>query len=287
MPDKNLLGPWIRRFLLEHLVSERNLARNTQCSYRDTLTLLVPFAMKKIGKPADRLTVEQLTPQIVRTFLSHIEEGRGCSVSTRNKRLAAIHALARFVAMRSPEHIPWCTSIKTVPFKRGNKTLIPYLDKPEMDALLNAPDRHTAQGLRDYTILLFLYNSGARADEAANIQVADLDLGASPAVKILGKGCKTRLCPLWPLTAKTLVPLISRRMPHEKVFLNRRKQPITRFGIYSVVRRYAVKAGTQMPSLLKKRVSPHTIRHYLPFLIMSRSAKPALCLLEPARGVST
>lgn len=261
MPDKNLLGPWIRRFLLEHLVAERNLARNTQVSYRDTLALLVPFATRKTGKPVDQLTVEQLAPEIVRTFLSHIEEARSCSISTRNQRLAAIHALASFIAMRSPEHIPWCTSIQTVPFKRGNKTSIPYLEKPEMDAILNAPDRHSAQGLRDYAILLFLYNSGARADEAARITVADLDLGASPAIKIFGKGCKTRLCPLWPLTANTLAPLISGRMPHEKVFLNRRKQPITRFGIYAVVRRYAVKAGKQMPSMLKKRVSPHTIRH--------------------------
>jgi integrase/recombinase XerD len=261
MPDKNLLGPWIRRFLLEHLVAERNLARNTQVSYRDTLTLLLTFARRKIGKPPDRLTVEQITPEIVRTFLTHIEEARSCSISTRNQRLAAIRALARFVAMRSPEHIPWCMSIKTVPFKRGNKTLIPYLDKPEMDALLNAPDRNTAQGLRDYAILLFLYNSGARADEASRIKVTDLDLGTSPAVRILGKGCKTRLCPLWPLTANTLTSLVSGRMPHEKVFLNRRKQPITRFGIYAVVRRYAGKVGKQMPSLLIKRVSPHTIRH--------------------------
>jgi site-specific recombinase XerD len=261
MPDKTLLGPWIRRFLLEHLVAERNLARNTQTSYRDTLTLLIPFASRKIGKPADRLTVEQLTPEIVRAFLTHIEEARGCSVSTRNQRLAAIHALACFIAMRSPEHIHWCTSIKTVPFKRGNKTSIPYLDKPEIDALLNAPDRQTVQGFRDYAILLFLYNSGARADEAARIKVEDLDLGTSPAVKILGKGCKIRICPVWSITANTLAPLISERTPDAKVFLNRRKQPITRFGIYAVVRRYAVKAGKQMPSLLKKRVSPHTIRH--------------------------
>jgi integrase/recombinase XerD len=261
MPDKSLLGPWIRRFLMEHLVGERNLARNTQVSYRDTLALLIPFAAGRIGKPVDRLTIDQITPDIVRSFLAHLEEVRGCGVATRNQRLAAIHGLARFVATHSPEHISWCTSIKTVPFKKGFEPSIPYLEKPEIDALLDAPDRHNVQGERDYALLLFLYNSGARADEAARIKVADLDLGDSPAAKILGKGGKTRLCPLWPLTARTLATLISARLPGEKVFLNRRKQPITRFGIYAVVRRHALQAGKRIPSLLAKRVSPHTIRH--------------------------
>jgi integrase/recombinase XerD len=261
MSDNNLLGSWIRRFLLEHLVSERNLARNTQVSYRDTLALLVPFVTSNIGKPVDRLTIEHITPEIVRAFLAHIEKARGCGISTRNQRLAAIHALARFIATHSPEHIAWHTSIQTVPFKRGSKISIAYLDKPEMNALLGAPDRNSEQGLRDYALLLFLYNSGARADEAARITVADLELGASPAVKILGKGSKVRHCPLWSLTAGVLAPLISGRMPAERVFLNRRKQPITRFGIYAAVRRHVLRVGKLMPSLLTKRVSPHTIRH--------------------------
>jgi len=261
MSDKNILGPWIRRFLLEHLVGERNLARNTQVSYRDTLALLIPFTATKVGKPVDRMTIEQITPEVVSTFLAHLEQVRGCGISMRNQRLAAIHALARFIATHSPEHIAWCTSIRTVPFKRGSKDTIPYLDKPEMDALLDAPDRRSAQGFRDYALLLFLYNSGARADEAARIAVADLELGTSPAVKISGKGCKSRLCPLWSLTANTLALLISERMPGERVFLNRRKQPITRFGIYTVVRRYVLKVGKRIPSLLTKRVSPHCIRH--------------------------
>jgi integrase/recombinase XerD len=261
MSDKNLLGPWIRRFLLEHLIGERNLARNTQVSYRDTLALLIPFATSKTKKRVEQLAIDHITPEVVRSFLAHLEQVRGCGISTRNQRLAAIHALARFIATRSPEHITWCTSIQSVPFKRGSKVPIPYLEKPEMDALLATPDRCSAQGLRDYALLLFLYNSGTRADEAARITVADLDLGASAAVKILGKGGKVRLCPLWSLTANTLAPLVSGRMKDERVFLNRRKRPVTRFGIYSAVRRNVLKAGKRMPSLLAKRVSPHTIRH--------------------------
>lgn len=259
--DKNLLGPWVRRFLLEHLIGERNLARNTQVSYRDTMVLLIAFVSGKIGKPVDRLAVEHITPEIVRNFLGHLEQARGCCISTRNQRLAAIHALARFIALHSPEHISWCTSIQNVPLKKGATIPVPYLEKPEMDSLLNAPDRRAAQGLRDYTLLLFLYNTGARADEAARITVSDLDLGASASVKILGKGGKVRLCPLWSLTANILAPLISGRRQDERVFLNRRKQPITRFGIYSAVKRNVLKAGKLTPTLLAKRVSPHTIRH--------------------------
>jgi len=261
MLDKSLLGPWIRRFLMEHLVSERNLAHNTQISYRDTLALLLPFAASRIKKPIDRLAIEQITPEIVRSFLAHLEEVRDCSIATRNQRLAAVHALARFVAAHNPEQIVWYTSIKTVPFKKGFKPSIPYLEKPEMDALLDAPDRHSAQGMRDYALLLFMYNSGARADEAARTKAADLDLGDPPAVKILGKGGKTRLCPLWPLTARTLEPLVSGRSPGENIFLNRRREPITRFGIYALVKRHALEAGKRVPTLLAKRVSPHTIRH--------------------------
>ena len=167
MKDENLLGPWVRRFLLEHLVAERNLSRNTQASYRDTLMLLLPFASKHGGVAIDRMTVEDLTPSIVRTFLDHLEHDRQCSGVTRNQRLATIHSLARFIGMRSPVHVAWCAEIRAVPFKKTAKTVIGYLEKAEMDALLNQPDRRTRLGARDHALLLFLYNSGARADEAA------------------------------------------------------------------------------------------------------------------------
>ena len=110
MKNEALLGPWVRRFLLEHLVAERNLARNTQVSYRDTLALLLPFAGKHGGRAIDRMTVEDLTPSVVRRFLSHLEHDRKCSDVTRNQRLATIRSLARFIGMRSPAHVAWCAA---------------------------------------------------------------------------------------------------------------------------------------------------------------------------------
>jgi integrase/recombinase XerD len=260
------LGPWVRRFLLEHLVGERNLARNTQHSYRDALTLLIPFIAGQVQKKVDQLEVEHLTAEYVQQFLQHLEESRGCSVPTRNQRLAAIHALARFIGERGPEHIEWCGRMQAIPFKRAAKTSITYLEKAEMDALLAAPDRRSAQGRRDYVLLLFLYNTGARADEAAQLRVTDLRL--SPAshrehssVQIHGKGSKLRVCPLWPHTVRELTSLIRERAPTERVFLNRWGRPLTRFGIHTLVKRYVERVSTRMPGLLAKRVSPHSIRH--------------------------
>lgn len=261
MKDKSLLGPWIRRFLLEHLVAERNLSRNTQASYRDTLTLLLPFASKHGGCAIDRMTVEELTPEVVRKFLDHLERDRRCSEVTRNQRLATIHSLARFIGTRSPFHLAWCSEIRAVPFKKTAKTAIGYLEKAEMDALLNQPDRRTSLGARDHALLLFLYNSGARANEAAKLTVGNLQLAASPSVRLHGKGNKVRICPLWSTTATSLTRLVADRSKSEAVFLGRTNQPLTRFGIHRLVTQYAAMAGETVPTLATKRVSPHTVRH--------------------------
>lgn len=261
MSDKSFAGPWVRRFLLEHVVAECNLARNTQGSYRDMFSLLLPYVSEQAHKPVDRLAVEEIAPEVVRSFLIHLEQNRGCTISTRNQRLAAIHAWARYIARHSPEHVAWGMAICDIPFKRAPKPSLPYLEKPEMDALLQAPDKRTPQGQRDYALLLFLYNSGARADEAARVSIGDLDLGSSPSVRIWGKGRKERPCPLWTLTADILRPLITARPPSERVFLNRRRQPMTRYGVHAMVERHVVSISEKMPSLKNKQISPHTIRH--------------------------
>ncbi len=261
MAKTHLLGPWIRRFLLEYVVNERNLARNTQLSYRDTLRLLLPFVSEAIRQPLDQLAIDQLSPPLVQQFLGHLEQQRGCTVATRNVRLAAIHALARFIALHSPEHVAWCGELRAIPFKKTASSPLAYLDKAEMDALLEAPHRQTAQGLRDYVLLLFLYNTGARASEAAQVTVADLSLTSPPSVRLVGKGTRVRHCPLWMKTAQSLTPLIMNRARSEPVFRNRRQQPITRFGIRALVQRTVATASQHLPSLRDKLVSPHTIRH--------------------------
>ena len=259
------LGPWIRRFLLEHLINERNLSPNTQRSYRDTVAMLLPFIATQLRKPLDQLEVGDVSGDCVRQFLTHLERTRNVSVATRNQRLAAIHSLARFIAEYSPQHVAWYGQVRTVPFKKSARKLIPYLDKPEVEALLAVPDCTTNVGRRNYALLLFLYNSGARASEASNLCPADLDLGTAShtgaSVRILGKGSKIRRCPLWQKTAAELARIVEGRPMNEHVFINQRGQPLTRFGVYGVLTACVGQASVSVPSLRSKRVSPHTIRH--------------------------
>ena len=261
MADIALIGPWIRRFLMEHIVGECNLARNTQASYRDTLVLILPFIAGRAGVPIERLSIEQLSSELVREFLFYLEKQRNCSISTRNQRLAAIHAFARFVGERNPELLSWCTQIMGVCFKKAAPPVMSYLSKPEMDALLDAPNTATGQGVRDYALLLFLYNTGARADEAARVTVDNLDLDSSPSVRIAGKGGKVRICPLWNLMANILRAITAGRKNGQQVFLNCRGQALTRFGVNAAVKRNALKASRKVSSISAKGVSAHTIRH--------------------------
>jgi site-specific recombinase XerD len=160
MPDIVTLGPWLRRFLGEHIVTERNLARNTQKSYRDTFNLLLPFVSRKLRKPVDRLAVSDLTSRQTLLFLAHLEEKRGCSIQTRNQRLAAIRAFARFVGSRDPAQVEWCGHIRAIPSKKAMPQPVGWLTKAEMDAMLKVPDRKTPRGQSEYALLLFLYNTG-------------------------------------------------------------------------------------------------------------------------------
>lgn len=230
------------------------------------MRLLLPAIARRARKAIDRLAVTDVSADRVRHFLCELEEQRGCTIATRNQRLAAIHALARFIGLRAPELVEWCGQVRQVPLKKGPRKLVAYLDKPEMDALLAAPDSSTAQGRRDRAVLQFLYNTGARASEVAQVRIGDLNMPREPVrdqawVAIQGKGNKRRLCPLWASTVTELRHLIDGRAESEHVFLNRRGQPLTRFGVYALIERYAKKVEPDFPSMAKKRVSPHTIRH--------------------------
>ena len=264
MSDGHPFGTFVRRFLVEHVVTDRNLSSHTQKSYRDSIRLLLAFVHNRYGiEPVD-LTVEQVTADVVRAFVAHLKEERGNSAATQGLRLVAIHSLFRLISSLVPELVELSSQIIGIPCRRAETPSVPYLQKEEMDALLAAPDRGTAIGRRDHALLLFLYNSGARADEAARITVADLSFAPTASVRIFGKGRKTRHCPLWAHTEQILRDLLGPRRDGPKsatVFLNVRRERMTRFGIHTMVERNVAKAATKVPSLRQKRVSPHTIRH--------------------------
>jgi site-specific recombinase XerD len=258
--SRDLAGPWIRRFLIEYVIGERNYSSNTQHSYRDMFRLFLPFAAKRSRCTMDQLPMARIQPKIIRAFTQHLEQVRHCGPGTINQRMAALRAWADFVGTNSPEHLEWSRQIKTVHFKKHVPGPRNYLEKEEMKALLAAPDQQDEQGFRDYALLLFLYNTGARASEASDLKIGDLDL-ISPVATLHGKGRKVRQCPLWKVTATTLRRLVGNGASSQAVFVNRCGQPLTRYGIHTLVRRHAHQAALTAPTLKTKRVSPHTIRH--------------------------
>ena len=256
----DLIGPWVRRFLVEYVIGERNYSPNTQHSYRDTFRLLLPFAARRCRCTVDHLTLAAIKPKTLREFTRHLEQVRHCGPSTINQRLAALRAWARFVAANSPEHLEWSGQIQTIHLKKYASPPVSYLEKEEMKALLAAPQRQTAQGVRDYALLLFLYNTGARASEISRLTVGDLDL-VMPRATLHGKGRKIRHCPLWKVTAGALREVVLNRPASQGVFLNRHGESLTRYGVHILVKRHAGQAAIKAPTLRNKRVGPHSIRH--------------------------
>jgi site-specific recombinase XerD len=256
----DFVGPWVRRFLVEYVLGERNYSSNTQHSYRDTFRLLLPWAAKQCRCTVERLTLGGIKPKLLREFTCHLEQVRHCGPATINQRLAALRAWAHFVATQSPEHLEWSTQLQTIHLKKCASAPVSYLEKAEMQALLNQPDRQAPQGFRDYALLLFLYNTGARASEVSQLTVEDLDLVMSM-VTLHGKGRKIRQCPLWQVTAEALRAVVRNRPAHKGVFLNRDGESLTRYGIHILVKRYARQAAGKAPTLRNKRVGPHCIRH--------------------------
>lgn len=263
MPERSsVLGSWIKRFLIEYLPTERNLAVNTLKSYRDCLTLLLPFVASRCGKPVERLKVEDLSADRVTAFLGHLERERGCSVQTRNQRLAAIRSFARYVSVRDAALVEWAGSIRAIPLKKTVRPRIAWLSTEDMEAMIAGPDRRSVTGRVEHALLLFLYNSGARATEAADLQVEDLHLpertGESARATIHGKGGKIRITPIWTRTAKALAALSGDRPPGcRSVFWSRHRKPYTRHGLIELVER----AAARVPALEGQKITPHVLRH--------------------------
>ncbi len=263
MTERNsALGTWIKRFLMEYLPTERNLAVNTLKSYRDCLTLLLPFVARRCGKPVERLKIEDLSADRVTAFLGHLERERGCSVPTRNQRLAAIRSFARYVAVRDATLVEWAGSIRAIPLKKTVRSRITWPSAETMNAMIAGPDRRTVAGRVEHACLLFLYNTGARASEVTGLQVEDLHLpdrtGENARATIHGKGGKVRITPIWTSTAKALAALSRDRPPGcRSVFWSRHRKPYTRHGIIELVER----AAARVPELEGQKITPHVLRH--------------------------
>lgn len=261
----NCLARALRAFFADHLPRLRGMSPHTVLSYRDSLRLLLCFvAARRIASVSD-LDVEHIGPQEVIDFLHHLEEARRSTASTRNVRLAAIHAFFRYLSARDPERMEQCQRVLGVPFKRAQARPVEYLEYEEINAVLCAIDRSTPDGRRDYALLATMFNTGARVQEVLDLRVSALQLQKPFQVRLVGKGRKERICPLWPQTAKVLLDWLEERSidlrSTDRLFLNHRGEPLTRFGVRYILAKYCTRARHKAPSLEGKRLHPHSMRH--------------------------
>ena len=262
------LGRELVRFFEEFLPGQRGLSPNTVRSYRDAMLLLLQFTAADAKRPVDRLQVSDLTAERVAAFLNHLQSERSNGIATRNARLGAIHVFARFLAARMPEALGTLQRVIAVPYKRGAREVpIEYLERAEIEAVLQSIDRSNALGRRDYALFALMFNTGARVQEALDVRRRDVRLDAPPQVRLHGKGNKVRLCPIWPVTAKLLrafideLPVSDGDPADALLFTNARGRPLTRFGGRYLLRRSVAAAAEAEPSLRDKSIHPHSLRH--------------------------
>jgi integrase/recombinase XerD len=255
------LGPILHSFFVDHLITVKGLRPASVRSYRDTIRLFLQFAAADKHCKMTRLALGDLTFERVVGFLKHLEIDRGNHIRTRNQRLAAVHCLFEYIAGRAPEMLVVCQRVAAVPMKRVAPAETRFLERDEVQDLLRHLPRDGRLALRDRALMLFLYNTGARVQEAADLRAEHLDLGEFPLVRLHGKGDKWRTCPLWHHTAELLASLLQSLnpapTPNMAVF-SAHGRPLTRFGIYKIVRRHGTRLDDDRTG---RTVSPHIFRH--------------------------
>lgn len=257
------LAPHLTRFLREHLPRERNASPHTVAGYANSFMLLVRFAAERLKRRPTDLTVEDLIPELVLGFLDHVEEIRGNSARTRNTRLAAIRTFFRYLEYRAPACLEQALRIRALPIKRTDTTLIDYLTKTEVQALLAVPNPRTVGGTRDRAMLHLTYAAGLRVAELLSLRLDDFPDRSLTTVRILGKGRRERVLPLWRETQTVLrawlVVRPSAKAP--ELFLNRNRERMSRDGFAHRLAKHVAVAAQKQPSLAGKRVTPHVLRH--------------------------
>lgn len=261
----NDLARALRSFFADHLPRLRGLSPNTVQSYRDSLVLLLRFVAAQHKCPVATLDFDDIATSEVIAFLAHLEGVRGNTISTRNVRLAAIHAFFRYAAEAFPTRLEHCQRVLAIPFKRSDTRVIEYLEYEEIAAVLSAVDRSTRDGRRDYALVATLFNTGARVQEIVDLRACDVQLVRPFQARLFGKGRKERICPLWPETAEVLKQHCFNQQidlrSDAPIFVNRYRVKLSRFGVRYILSKYFERAQTTTPTLLKKRLHPHSLRH--------------------------
>jgi integrase/recombinase XerD len=253
----------VQTFFTEYLRRQRGASEHTVRAYRDALKLLFEFVAQHRGHDIAALELNDLDAEIIGHFLDHLESARSNSAATRNCRRAAIRSFFRHLVRNDLAHAQQYSQVLAIPAKKSRHRPATYLEAHDVRAIIDHPDRRTADGWRDYTLLLFLYNCGARVSEAAGVRWTDLQLAPSRQVRLLGKGKKERVLPLWRETADALHRLrnLTGTADPQHVFLNHHGQPLTRDGIAYILHKHASAVEQERPALAHKHITPHVLRH--------------------------
>ena len=257
------LAPTLQAFFTDRLARQRQASPHTIAAYRDTWRMLLSFATRYVGKQPSQLDLGDLDAPMIGAFLDHLEHERGNSARTRNARLAAIHSLFRYAALRHPEHAEMIARVLAIPPKRYDKALVTYLTEPEIDALLAAPDRATWAGRRDHALILLAAQTGLRISELTGLTIGDVHLGAGAHVSCTGKGRKQRITPLTSGTVAVLRAWLAERggQPSQPLFPTRAGSRLSRDAIERRLANHTTAAATRCSSLNAKTITAHTLRH--------------------------
>ena len=257
------LAPHLTAFLQQHLPNERRFSRHTVQSYTECFRLLVLYAAEQIKVRPCALKIEHFTVALLLAFLESLEKVRNNSVGTRNIRLAAIKSFFRYVEYRVPSCLDHALQVRAIPQKRADKPLIDWLDRTEMQAILDAPDTATVAGLRDRAMLHLCYAAGLRVSELTGLTLDSLSGPGLETIRILGKGRRDRELPLWRETKTVLNEWLDVRPPvnNRYLFLNARGRAMSTDGFAYVLKQHVATAARKVASIKGKRVTPHVLRH--------------------------
>jgi site-specific recombinase XerD len=263
------IAPLIETFLRETLAQQRGASRHTSDSYALSFQLLFVFAAERLKIKPSALMLEQIDARLVSAFLEHLEDVRKNAAVTRNVRLAAIKSFFRFLEYRQPAALEQIRRVLAIPFKKTDRSLVPYLLREELQAVLDAPDPATREGIRDRAMLHLAVCAGLRVSELTGLKIEDIDL-PSMSIRVLGKGRRERTLPLWKTTAAALRAWLTvrGRPAVPEVFVNVRGEPMSRWGFAYLLKQHAATAARKQPGLAKKRLSPHVLRHTCAMIVL-------------------
>jgi site-specific recombinase XerD len=251
----------VQSFIDDHLRKVRGASGHTVRAYAHGLRLFFLFLGARTRRSVADLRLDDITVDGVLAFLDDLESSRRNSAGTRNCRLAAIRGLVEHLLRHDVTRAAQYQRILALRGKKARSRVIEYLEPEQVRAVLAKPDRRSPLGQRDYALLLLLYNTGARIGEALRLSATDLHLTTPRHVRILGKGNKERICPLWAETGAALSRIVDASAPQRRVFRSARSDALSRDGVAHALRKYVALAAREMPSLRRHRITPHVLRH--------------------------